>query len=75
MTLMNIVETCICYVCFATLAVLAGILIYGVGRWLLGGYDESPEETPGEDDRAEYQDNSEYDWGHDVRNYKSEDYD
>ena len=75
MTLMNIVETCICYVCFATLAVLAGILIYGVGRWLLGGYDESPEETPGEDDRAEYLDNSEYDWGHDVRNYKSEDYD
>lgn len=72
MTLMNIVETCICYVCFATLAVLAGILIYGVGRWLLGGYDESPEETPGEDDRAEYQDNSEYDWGHDV-NYRQED--
>lgn len=75
MTLMNIVETCICYVCFATLAVLAGILIYGVGKWLLGGYDESPEEMQGGEDWAEYLDNSEYDWGHDVRNYKSEDYD
>ena len=76
MMAMGILTACLCYFTVAMALVLAGIVIYGLGKWPIGGYDEAAEEKPpviSEDES--YQDNSEYDWGHNIRNYKNEDYD